>query len=132
MRTTAPAIARAQSPDRDESNLVMIPPPELLGIKVPRLADHSLQQAVPASAAGRRSAWHATPKPAAQLSTASEPAEMTDLKLPPAADNDRFASIPDTAPSPDKTEAVRTSRPTDSKWRPVKSAPPALSDASPN
>src|SRR5207248_2180136 len=34
-RPSGPAIARGQSPDRDESNLVMIPPPELLGIKSP-------------------------------------------------------------------------------------------------
>src|SRR5262249_18488016 len=34
-RRSGPAIARAQSPDGDESNSVMIPPPELLGIKTP-------------------------------------------------------------------------------------------------
>jgi hypothetical protein len=58
---------------------------------------------------------------------------MTDLKLPPAADNDRFAAIPDAVPAEEseEAEAVHTSRPTASKWRPVKPSPDPLTVATP-
>ena len=118
----APVDRPAQSPDRDEpvsGTIPPPPPPEDLGIKVPRLVERG-PRAVPASAMTRRDSWHASTRPAPALAEDAGSAAMTDLKLPPAADNDRFAAIPDADPSEEseEAEAVRTSRPTASKWRP--------------
>jgi hypothetical protein len=54
---------------------------------------------------------------------------MTDLKLAPSADSDRFASIPvePEAPADAPASAGAKSRPSNTKWRPVKSPLPALS-----
>ncbi|MDR3637396.1 MAG: thioredoxin domain-containing protein [Isosphaeraceae bacterium] len=115
-RTQAPRT-RAQSPDaeHDEADLVTIPSPELLGISSPRIA-----QSAP-HAKGRKTGWVPTPKPEP---AATEDTELTDLKLPPSADNDRFASLPNdrkaTADDKDDEEAPRE-RPS-SKWRPVQPA----------
>lgn len=121
---TAPAITRGQSPDGDESNAVTIPPPELLGIKAPAVAEG--KAAAGPSPAPRPGGWHRTPRTAA---VAAEQAEMTDLKLAPGADSDRFASIPDApdAPADAPADAGAKSHPSHTKWRPVKSPLPALS-----
>ncbi len=114
-------IARAQSPDGDDSNAVTIPPPELLGIKSPRITQHS-----PSEAKGRRTGWVPTPKPIAHVSEESETAERTDLKLAPDADNDPFASLPSASASPadeQPEEDAPNVRRTASKWRAVKPAP---------
>ncbi|MBV8230393.1 MAG: thioredoxin fold domain-containing protein [Planctomycetaceae bacterium] len=134
-RTKPPSIARAQSPDRDEpvsGTIPPPPPPEDLGIKVPRLVERG-PKAVPASAMTRRDSWHASTRPAPDLADDAGSAAMTDLKLPPAADNDRFAAIPDADPAEESEEAkaAHTSRPTASKWRPVKSSPDPLTVATP-
>ncbi len=105
-RRSGPAIARAQSPDRDESNLVMIPPPEMLGIKTP--AGLRTGPARPAGASTpARSGWH-TPAPevASRLTPGEERAERTDLTLGSEFDNDRFASLP----PPDEPRARTSSR----------------------
>lgn len=85
-RNQAPRT-RAQSPDADDPDLVTIPPPDMLGISSPRVAQSAPQ------AKKRRTGWVAPPKPAA--ATPEDAAEMTDLQLPPSADNDHFASMSD-------------------------------------
>jgi thiol-disulfide isomerase/thioredoxin len=122
---TAPSVARAQSHDNDEPGVVTIPDPTLLGIKPPTLA-------------GRRQSWHATP---------------AGMKLDPSLNTDKFdtASLvpspsgrepiePETPavagrvtldPSPASPEPSRT-RPSSTKWRPVRSALPELAGAGAN
>jgi hypothetical protein len=138
-RRSAPAIARGQSPDRDESNLVMIPPPELLGIKPPPGDDPTPARRTGGSAgspASSRSGWRATPAPelARQLGSRQERTERTDLMLGPEFDNDRFASVtdaPESDPRSAESAAAGASRaqpqpPSAGKWRPVRSALPEL------
>jgi hypothetical protein len=138
-RRSAPAIARGQSPDRDESNLVMIPPPELLGIKPPAGEDPSAARRASNSSAAQpdsRGGWHATPAPelASGLAARQERAERTDLTLGPEFDNDRFASVtaaPEADPGGDQPSTAGASRtqpqpPSTGKWRPVRSALPEL------
>ncbi len=125
-RRSGPAIARGQSPDRDESNLVMIPPPELLGIKSPA-GNGTVPARTPAAGTSTRSGWHPTPaaQVAGRITPGAEPAERTDLTLGREFDNDRFASIPvEPEPEPD-ARGAEPSRPKPSardKWRPVRSA----------
>jgi thiol-disulfide isomerase/thioredoxin len=137
---TEPAIARAQSPDRDESNLVTIPPPELLGIESPAAEgsnsgarSSSTRTAVTKSRSS--SSWHATPSPqlANRLSEDSRRTERTDLTLGPEFDTDRFGSIPDD-PAPgaeaeveEPAQRPRTQSKASGKWRPVRSPLPELS-----
>ena len=108
------AVAR-----RDESNAVLIPPPEMLGIRVARRGGHEpgnrrFRDADPLRASG----WH--PR-----------AERTDLKLGSEFDNDRFGSMPaepvarDSEPAPSPPARPRTK--SSSKWRAVQSSLPALS-----
>jgi thiol-disulfide isomerase/thioredoxin len=110
-RKTGPAIARAQSPDRDESDVVMIPPPELLGIKSPATE-------TPTRTASTSRNW-----------SASHPrAERTDLKLDPESDSDRFGSMPPEADPQDEEPAPRPNpRTSGGKWRPAGSPLPSLS-----
>jgi thiol-disulfide isomerase/thioredoxin len=115
-------LARAQSPDGDEGSALTIPPPELLGIKAPVVAEGKAAS-VPSLPAQRSGGWVARPGP-----SSTERAEMTDLKIAPAADSDRFASIPD-APEPaadPPSTAREKSSPSSTKWRPVRSPLPAL------
>jgi hypothetical protein len=120
-------LARGQSPDGDEGekDALTIPPPELLGIKTPVVAGGDAVS-VPTIPAQRPGGWIARPGP-----SSTERAEMTDLKLAPAADSDRFAALPDApetpAEPPSPSPAVEKSRPTHNGWRPVKSPLPALS-----
>ena len=122
-RRSAPAIARGQSPDRDESNLVMIPPPELLGIKPPA-SEGAVSARAAASATSTRSGWHPTPQFASQTTPREERAERTDLKLGSEFDNDRFASNPAAPePEPHGAEPSRPRSAATGKWRPVRSTP---------
>jgi thiol-disulfide isomerase/thioredoxin len=130
-RRTAPAIARGQSPDRDESNLVTIPPPELLGIKAPPGEDPIPPRRVASTAAPAesRGGWRALPAPelANQRPTRQEQAERTDLTLGPEFDNDRFAFVtgaPEADPRGAESAASRSQA--GGKWRPVRSALPGL------
>jgi thiol-disulfide isomerase/thioredoxin len=127
-RRSGPPIARAQSPDRDEANLVMIPPPEMLGIDPPT-SDATVPAArATAPVTSTRSGWHPTsPQVASRIAPGNEPAERTDLTLGREFDNDRFASIP-VEPEPDAhaVEAPRPRTAAKDKWRPVRSALPPL------
>jgi thiol-disulfide isomerase/thioredoxin len=123
-RRGGPAIARLQSPDRDESNAVMIPPPELLGIKPPP-GDGAMAARSTAPPASIRRGWHPTPGTQAADRTApdQERAERTDLTLGAEFDNDRFASIP-VAPEPETggVEPPHARPATSGKWRPVRAS----------
>jgi hypothetical protein len=118
--------ARGQSPDRDESNLVMIPPPELLGIKAPE-GDAPARQAV----SGERSShgWHSLPAPklASRQRSETERAETTELTLDSELDSDRFG--PATAPEPEPAPARPSETKAPGRWRPGRSALPELSGA---
>lgn len=110
-----PPRTRAQSPDSDDQDVVTIPPPEMLGISSPRVAQSAPQ------AKRRKTGWGPPPKPVA---TTSEDAELTDLQLPPSADNDHFASMPNTRDSADgdnESEEPAKAPRSSSKWRPVNS-----------
>jgi thiol-disulfide isomerase/thioredoxin len=101
------AIARAQSPDRDEPNkVVTIPPPEMLGIKpVAAPAD-----AGRARVASGREPWRPVPQPASQ-------------QVAREADDDRFSALPpDPAPADEPAPEAPKSRPSGVRWRPVRSA----------
>jgi thiol-disulfide isomerase/thioredoxin len=127
-RQTSPAIARAQSPDPDESNTVMIPPPELLGIKPPA-GDAPARTA--ATSTRNTSPWHATPSPGRDRT------EQTDLTLGPELDPDRFGSMaeePDPRGAPDDRVEEIDRQPqsparSPGKWRPVRTPMTALSPA---
>ncbi len=105
-----PTRTRAQSPDRDDANDVTIPPPEMLGITTPRLA-----QSAPRSET-RKTGWHKGP-------IRTDDTKTTDLHLPPSADNDPFG--PSTAKTEtDDEESEEPAKPQPrkaSKWRPVPS-----------
>jgi hypothetical protein len=116
-------LARGQSPDGDEGSALTIPPPELLGIKTPVVAEGNAAS-VPSLPAPRAGGWIARPGP-----SSTERAELTDLKLAPAADSDRLAAIPDAVePSADPPAPAREkSSSSGTGWRPVRSPLPALS-----
>lgn len=107
-RASTPTLARAQSPDRDESTPVTIPPPALLGIQSPTITKDR----------PGRTAWQSRPA----TPPAVEPdAQMAELNVSSAADSDRFASMSDTAaPSASASTSVPSGRPsTPSKWHRV-------------
>jgi hypothetical protein len=93
-RRKAPvAVARAQSPDQDETDRrqgavngdeLVVPDPGRLGIPQPMNAQAE-DSPRPASNTTRRIAWQ--PRPAQR-------AEPTDLKMDPAADHDQFGPFP--------------------------------------
>jgi thiol-disulfide isomerase/thioredoxin len=112
---TAPSIARAQSPESDESNRVTIPPPELLGIRPPVVAQNP-----PARKASSRNSWHS--------------AQATELALPPEADNDRFDPLPQreeqVVEAPVEQAPRVTRRPVrNGGWKAVREASPRMSAA---
>jgi hypothetical protein len=125
-RGNAPPLTRGQSPDGEETDVVMIPPPHLLGIKDP--VSTAETEARPAS--DQRTAWRSTHRASDQAQT-----ERTDLKINSAADNDRFASLPsasETAVADPTTEPTPpVARGTGAKWRRVRSASPALAGERP-
>ena len=94
MRASTPTLARAQSPDRDESSPVTIPPPDLLGIPSPAIARDR---------AGR-TAWQSRP---ATPPTVAPDAQMAEMNLAPAADSDHFASMND-LPAPSTSDSSAT------------------------
>jgi thiol-disulfide isomerase/thioredoxin len=112
------SIARAQSPDGDEPTRVTMPSPELLGIKTPASTRSAPQTA------STRGSWRPVPD-------RTEPAERTDLKLPPGVDNNRFDPLPEKSPddAPAIARAPRVQAHAKGKWRPVKSASPMISAA---
>ena len=112
----APSV-RGQSPDRDESDDVTIPPPELLGVKPLQVASNA---PTVAAATGRTAGWVPKSKPIARVSEERE----TAVKVAPNADNDPFADIPPSTKAPtDEPAAAPSARQIASKWRPVKTAP---------
>ena len=100
---------RGQSPDRNDPGAVTLPPPEMLGIKPPVVAENDER-----SAGTSRRTWQPTATPAPTAST-------TDLKLDPSADPDRFAITEPEAP---------TATATDSTSAPPAGRPPRLRGAS--
>jgi hypothetical protein len=105
--------ARGQSPDRDESDALVIPPPEMLGIKAPSFASTSNRE-VPS----KRATWQ--PKPTA-----------TELHLDSAADPDHFAAATPAAAEPAPTDRAvsppkEPSSPANGGWRKSRSPLPAL------
>ncbi len=107
-RRSAPiSVARSQSPDQEEPDrdqrrrgggsekgVVMIPPPNLLGIADPESPEPG-QSARAASRTTRRTAWHPTPVgPDENERSVTDRTYSTDLSLDPAVDNDRFGPAP--------------------------------------
>jgi hypothetical protein len=122
-RRAAGPRARGQSPDRDESKMVMIPPPELLGIKAPE-RDVPVRPAVTDARTSNGHAWHSMPAPRADGRRA-ERAETTDLTLDSELDSDRFGPVP--APAEELAPPRAIERKSTDTWRPVRSALPELS-----
>ncbi len=119
-RNPAPAIVRGQSQENEEQDELTMPPPELLHIKSPKVAQRQSR-----AASGTRT-WHSSP--AASVGD-GESAERTDLSLSPAADQDHFPApeaqaTEETAETPAPEAAKLRSK---NRWRPVRSALPALS-----
>jgi thiol-disulfide isomerase/thioredoxin len=142
-RRSAPiSVARSQSPDQDEPERerrprggsergeLMIPPPGLFGIPEP-IADEPGQTARTASTT-RRTAWHPTPvEPNEAERNSLEKTEPTNLKMDPAADNDRFGPIPQKSHDVENHGSLQDSEaatdsapkagaPSRSRWRAVK------------
>jgi len=118
---------RMQSPDRNDPGGVSLPPPGMLGIKTPALA----QNDAPATPARpRRGAWHPTP---------SRTARTAELKMDPSADTDRFATAGPLAEpeagvqseeTPAQTRIVRAARrPSAGGWHAGKAPLPEFSAA---
>ncbi len=124
------AVARAQSPDQEETarnrggdDEIIVPHPSRLRIPDPinAQAESSPQ---PASNTTRRIAWQPRPVPRA---------EPTDLNLDPSADHDRFGPFPtdsrNEGDAGDRRDAISHSTPaaipgltSRGRWRPVKVA----------
>ena len=94
-------ITRAQSPDRDESGDLTIPPPEFLGISKPTRVEKVAQSS-------ERKAWHS-------------PIASTNLKLDPSADSDHFESTEEPQTDRQETEPEAAPEPIKirkpGKWR---------------
>ncbi len=117
-RRSAPvSVARSQSPDQEESDAdhrgrsgsdrgeVMIPPPSLMGIADP--TSQETGQSARAATTTRRTAWHPTPiGPVDDERSSADRTEPANLKLNPAADNDRFGPIPKKSHDQDGDTAV--------------------------
>jgi hypothetical protein len=118
-RSSAP-IARAQSPDRDESNEVTIPPPELLGITVNGETTRASTRTK-----SRRAAWQPIAKTSAPAVQRVEQPKTTDIKIAPMEDEDEFAEAPAPRENPETEErdGGRVVSHGQSKWRPAKPAP---------
>ena len=111
---------RLQSPDRNDPGGVSLPPPGMLGIKTPVLAENDER----ATTAPRRDGWQPTPS-----------SRTADLKMDPSADTDRF----DTAgaseavaemPEPEARPVISpVSRPVAGRWRAGREPLPGLSAA---
>lgn len=114
---------RLQSPDRNDPGGVSLPPPGMLGIKTPALADNGPRTTTPAP---RRGSWQP-----------SRTARTAALTMDPSADTDRFASAepvtePEAADQPETppTRVVRTARrPSAGGWHAGKAPLPELSVA---
>jgi thiol-disulfide isomerase/thioredoxin len=125
-RATPGRITRAQSPEREESGSVSLPPPEMLGIKPPAVAVAAAEIESPA-ASPRKQIWHATPA-----------ARATDLKLDPSTDTDHFdrgepeKGQPEPDPAPAAKPAPTAPRSVASKWRAGHAPLPELSSAKAN
>jgi thiol-disulfide isomerase/thioredoxin len=135
------SVARSQSPDQEaptqkerrggaQSAVVLIPPPNLLGIADP-VAPASVGLPKAAAAIKRSTAW----QPSRETSSAdlgrSDGPKPTDLNLDPSADHDRFGPLPPAreAPEPAGTLVASTTPasvsssirpPSRSRWRAVK------------
>jgi thiol-disulfide isomerase/thioredoxin len=108
---------RGQSPDPQDPGAVTLPPPEMVGIKPPVVAENNER-----SAGTQRRTWHPTATPAPTAST-------TDLKLDPSADPDRFAiTEPENPTATESTSAPRPAAPraASGKWRAGRSPLPEL------
>jgi thiol-disulfide isomerase/thioredoxin len=121
-RTSAPAIARAQSPDHDESGDVTIPRPELLGIKPPALAANESRPAT------RRPGWQ-TPKPARRPRDDQEPAQSTELTLSKDVDSDPLDAAPEQPERPSAQSKKFSAPRSSTRWRAVQAADPATIEA---
>ncbi|WP_406700991.1 thioredoxin domain-containing protein [Singulisphaera sp. Ch08] len=121
-----PSIARAQSPDPDDSGKVMMPPPELLGISAPVVAQTENQKG------GAKKSWRSIPGQGARRQVeVLDSTESTDLKMAPDVNNDTFQ---DTSSDPVTAFVPETRNSSESrikgKWQAVRSATvPMLSDA---
>jgi thiol-disulfide isomerase/thioredoxin len=124
-RSSPASIARAQSPDSDESNKVLLPPPELLGIKAPAVAQNQDEDRNPSGKVAPKPSWR--PIPAEGGTRELDTARSTDLKIAPDANNDQFdaPSEPSTAYVPEARDASDSRF--KGKWRAVRSPDPMLS-----
>ncbi len=105
---STPTFARAQSPERDESSPLTIPPPGLLGIQSPTVAKDR----------PGRTAWQPS-RPSTPPPSVEPDAQKAELNVSPAADSDRFASMNDT-PAPAASAPAPSVRPLKpSKWHRV-------------
>jgi thiol-disulfide isomerase/thioredoxin len=129
----AKPFARSQSPDRedsprggigaDNSDVVMIPPPTLLGIVVPEV---SREERTPrAASTTRRTNWHPTRKPVPP--SGDEPADRFD---PPFGEPDlpKSENNLEDVSSRSNVDAA-TDSPSKPRWRAVKPAPAGSSAA---
>lgn len=121
-----PSIARAQSPDTDESNKVMMPPPELLGIKPPVVAQRETPRG------SDKKSWRSIPGQGANnQAEALASTESTDLQMAPDVGNDSFqeeASEPAAPFVPENRKTAETR--IKGKWRAIQSgSAPMLSNA---
>ncbi len=142
------AVARSQSPDRDEPERdqkaaqdgeLLIPPPSLMGIADP-VSTRTERKPVAASGTTRRASWQPTPDPLA----ARKPKRTDeDLAEPAASNRDEPAERNQAdAPGDDSTSGRRerdsespsngsnSGSPAKSRWRQVKLAPAKPADAS--
>lgn len=123
-RRNAPGtVARAQSPEREEGSEVLIPSPELLGIRPPSVAADQRS-----SQAGRRGSWESsTAAPRTRPVSSAVPETITaDMRKPPGPGDDLSditrGDEPD-AMDPVRISPIRSRRP--DPWRAVKSSSPA-------
>jgi len=125
--SAAKPFARSQSPDREEpprgragadnSDVVMIPPPTLLGIVVPEVPQK--EHTPRAASTTRRTNWHPTRKPAPP--SEDEPSDRFD---PPSDEPDlpKNESNREDVSSPSNADSA-TGSPSKPRWRAVKPAP---------
>src|SRR5262249_40280125 len=111
-------IARAQSPDGEEPNKIMLPPPDRFGIPTPEFAQNSSSRKP-----SRRGSWQPVSQGDGLPAQRAGRTQSAEKNISADADNDRFYSAPEGSSSRDRDDEdgrhapqVAKSR---SKWRAV-------------
>lgn len=128
-RTSPPSIARAQSPDTEDSK-ISIPPPGMLGIQDPMVAQNERPRAASNRRAAAMGGWRSVPTEGETAPRSSRRTESAEMFIAPDASNDTFdtPSKPSTAFVPERREPS-TPR-SKSQWKPIQSPTPMISAAS--